>query len=322
MNANGMYNDAALRPNLYQSGFDPRQFLRLNTNEEGRREWSLDTAFKKLWFRTIYPNGRICTTVLEKDERHICINARVYADRMDPPDSYLAEGKAERFAPGDPASAKPYELYFADWAETVAIGRALTNAGFDVPFVNVLQDGLLLDPFTGEVLEENGGLSAFLARLPLKLKRLLGLGPGPGGTGLLSDLTLAALGILCLGLLLRRYPWTVPKGGVMIEYKLVDLLVPGFPAKGDLTDTVAFPLPPLQESHPKGVLKIDRKGTKIPSHGTILLFFVPRERDNQGGRLLTVAYEKGRRARTTQPGRVFISAYVLISPAAAYSARS
>ena len=108
MNANGMYNDAALRPNLYQSGFDPRQFLRLNTNEEGRREWSLDTAFKKLWFRTIYPNGRICTTVLEKDERHICINARVYADRMDPPDSYLAEGKAERFAPGDPASAKPY----------------------------------------------------------------------------------------------------------------------------------------------------------------------------------------------------------------------
>ena len=213
MNANtGMYNDAALRPGLYQSGFDPRQFLRLNTNEEGRREWSLDTAFKKLWFRTIYPNGRICTTVLEKDERHICINARVYADRMDPPDSYLAEGKAERFAPGDPASAKPYELYFADWAETVAIGRALTNAGFDVPFVNVLQDGLLLDPFTGEVLEENGGLSAFLARLPLKLKRLLGLGPGPGGTGLLSDLTLAALGILCLGLLLRHYPWTVPKG--------------------------------------------------------------------------------------------------------------
>lgn len=157
MNANtGMYNDAALRPGLYQSGFDPRQFLRLNTNEEGRREWSLDTAFKKLWFRTIYPNGRICTTVLEKDERHICINARVYADRMDPPDSYLAEGKAERFAPGDPASAKPYELYFADWAETVAIGRALTNAGFDVPFVNVLQDGLLLDPLTGEVLEENG----------------------------------------------------------------------------------------------------------------------------------------------------------------------
>ena len=146
MNANGMYNDAALRPGLYQSGFDPRQFLRLNTNEEGRREWSLDTAFKKLWFRTIYPNGRICTTVLEKDERHICINARVYADRMDPPDSYLAEGKAERFAPGDPASAKPYELYFSDWAETVAIGRALTNAGFDVPFVNVLQDGCCWTP--------------------------------------------------------------------------------------------------------------------------------------------------------------------------------
>ncbi len=158
MNANTseMYNDAALRPGLYQSGFDPRQFLRLNTNEEGRKEWSLDTAFKKLWFRTIYPNGRICTTVLEKDERHICINARVYADRMDPPDSYLAEGKAERFAPGDPASAKPYELYFADWAETVAIGRALTNAGFDVPFVNVLQNGMLMNPLTGEVLEENG----------------------------------------------------------------------------------------------------------------------------------------------------------------------
>ena len=39
MNANtGMYNDAALRPGLYQSGFDPRQFLRLNTNEEGKAE--------------------------------------------------------------------------------------------------------------------------------------------------------------------------------------------------------------------------------------------------------------------------------------------
>ena len=147
------YNDAAMRPGFYVSGFDPRQFLRLNTNEEGRKEWSLDTALKKLWFRMIYPNGRIDTSVLEKDERHIFINARVYADRMDPPENFLAEGKAERFAPVDPSSAKPYEVYFCDWAETVAIGRALTNAGFDLPFVNVLENGVLLNPMTGEVVD-------------------------------------------------------------------------------------------------------------------------------------------------------------------------
>lgn len=149
----GQYDDAQARPEFYAGGFDPRNFLRLNTDDEGRKEWTLDVKHKRQWFRVVFPNGRIDTTILEKDERHAYMNARVYADKSDPPEHFLAEGKAERFAPSDLASAKPYELYFADWAETVAIGRALTNAGFDIPFFNITADGQLVNPLTGEIVD-------------------------------------------------------------------------------------------------------------------------------------------------------------------------
>lgn len=150
---NMAYDDMAARPGFYVPGFDPRQFLRASTDEEGRQELTLDVKHRKHWFRLVHPNGKITTDIIAKDERHAVVNARVYADRADPIDQFLAEGKAERFAPADPMTAKPYELYFYDWAETVAIGRALANAGFDVPFVNAMQNGMTVNAMTGEVLD-------------------------------------------------------------------------------------------------------------------------------------------------------------------------
>lgn len=150
---NVAYDDMAARPGFYVPGFDPRQFLRTSTDEEGQQELTLDVKLRKHWFRLVHPGGKITTDIIEKDERHTVVNARVYADREDPVEKFLAEGKAERFAPADPMNAKPYEMYFSDWAETVAIGRALSNAGFDLPFVNAAYGALTVNALTGEVVE-------------------------------------------------------------------------------------------------------------------------------------------------------------------------
>lgn len=154
MAAAAIYNDIAARPGFYneQWGFNPLNYLRQTNDEEGRAELSLDVKFRKHWFRLVYPSGKITAQPVDVNERFAIFKARVYADRNDPVDNFLAEGTAIRYN-GD-ENAKAFERYFVDWAETIAVGRALTNAGFDVPWCNL--PGTSLDLATGELKNEAG----------------------------------------------------------------------------------------------------------------------------------------------------------------------
>ncbi len=59
--AAAVYNDMAARPDFYneQWGFNPLNYLRQTSDEEGRAELSLDVKFRKHWFRLVYPAGKI-----------------------------------------------------------------------------------------------------------------------------------------------------------------------------------------------------------------------------------------------------------------------
>lgn len=151
--AAAIYNDMVARPDFYKEewGFDPLRYLRESADEEGRTELSLDVKFRKHWFRLVYPTGKIAPRPVDVNERFAIFKAKVYADRNDPEENFLAEGTAIRYNGGE--NAKAYERYYVDWAETIAIGRALSNAGFDVPWCNMPLSGGDINPYTGEVAD-------------------------------------------------------------------------------------------------------------------------------------------------------------------------
>lgn len=130
---NKCYDDKTARPTFYKvAGFDPQQYLSTMKHDDGTEWLGLSAEIKKFWFRLVYPEGKIMTTILEHDATHVIINARVYANKTDKPEEFLSEGKAIRFY-SDVDPNKAYERYYIDFAETIALGRALTNAGFDLP---------------------------------------------------------------------------------------------------------------------------------------------------------------------------------------------
>lgn len=145
-----LYDDKAARPDFYNESwsFDPLQYLRRSTDEEGRVELSLDIKYRKHWFRLVYPQGqmRIHEKTISKEAAMFTV--RVYADKNDDPENFLAEGTAIRYY----GTNKQYERYFVDWAETMATGRALTSAGFDVPWCNKPTDNGAVNLYTGETI--------------------------------------------------------------------------------------------------------------------------------------------------------------------------
>ena len=102
-------------------GFDPLNFLR-----KVRDGYVLDLPYKKLWFRTKYPNGKIRLLPLKITEQLAIIEARVFFDRRDaePAASFIAQretnGKANRYI---------------EEAQNFAMDSALTDAGFGIQFI-------------------------------------------------------------------------------------------------------------------------------------------------------------------------------------------
>lgn len=144
------YNDRQARPAFYPlEEFDPQNYLRQTINEDGESEWVLDTKVKRFWFRLVYPNGKISSETEQLTDTRAVKKVRIYADRNDPADAFLSEASATRYF-SEGAGSKPYQQYFLDWAETIAIGRALANAGFDLPPFTM--GGLGINPVTGELL--------------------------------------------------------------------------------------------------------------------------------------------------------------------------
>lgn len=123
------------------AGFDPSvfavEFTDMNTSEKRLR---LPVVIQIAWFRLLYPQGRIAVKV-EPGRDCFVATARIYLDRNDGPDNYVAEATASRGKCEEKPSVSPRE-----WAQTAAIGIALKNAGFGLQFALAGEDFASIAP--------------------------------------------------------------------------------------------------------------------------------------------------------------------------------
>lgn len=114
-------------------GFEPKDYLRKEETEEGV-SFYLDTKYRILWYRLMYPHGKVfkIPKVLNKD--YATFEVRIYADINDPLENFLANGFASRYKD---ESNEQFGMNFVETAETAALGRALKDAGFGTQFCDV-----------------------------------------------------------------------------------------------------------------------------------------------------------------------------------------
>ncbi len=110
-------------------GFNPASFARELPNEDGTKSLYLDVKYRLLWFRLHNPDGKIDTEVVKVDDRSAVVCCRLYHDKADPADQYLAKATAQRFG-----SQEKYGDRYLEIAETAAMGRVLAAAGYGTQF--------------------------------------------------------------------------------------------------------------------------------------------------------------------------------------------
>lgn len=114
-------------------GFNPLEFARKISNEGQEEQLYLDVKYRKLWFRLIHPQGKITSQILNFTENMALVEARIYLDKNDSSDNYIANSFSQKFRSTDPQFGEK----FLETAETAAIGRALADAGFGLQFADV-----------------------------------------------------------------------------------------------------------------------------------------------------------------------------------------
>lgn len=110
-------------------GFNPASFARELQNEDGTKSLYLDVKYRLLWFRLHNPEGKIDTEVVKVDDQSAVVCCRLYHDKADPADQYLAKATAQRFG-----SQEKFGDRYLEIAETAAIGRVLAAAGYGTQF--------------------------------------------------------------------------------------------------------------------------------------------------------------------------------------------
>lgn len=157
-NQNGMYDEVKEVKNLNRiEGFDPRKYMRIIQEEGGKVTYYLDVAFRKLWFRLKYPEGKVVKKILKLTEQVAIVEAKVYLNRSDAEENFVSNAFAQKyFSAEDSFGSKYVEL-----AETAAVGRALTDAGFGLQFSD--RDGetdpqVTEAPFEAGMLFQDEGL--------------------------------------------------------------------------------------------------------------------------------------------------------------------
>ena len=106
-------------------GFDPAALARTAVADDGSVSTYLDVKYRVLWFRLRFPNGKLETEVLKVTDQFAIVGCKVYADKADPPEQFIAKAVAQRFV-----AQVAFGERFLEVAETAAIGRALAYAGF------------------------------------------------------------------------------------------------------------------------------------------------------------------------------------------------
>lgn len=133
MNNACMYDEVEEIRNLNKvEGFDPRKYMRLIQNEGQAAKYYLDVAYRKLWFRLRYPEGKIVKKILKLTEQVAIVEARVYLNRNDDEDNFISNALAQKYMTAD----DQFGNKFVELAETAAVGRALSDAGFGLQFAD------------------------------------------------------------------------------------------------------------------------------------------------------------------------------------------
>ncbi len=114
-------------------GFNPMELARTLTKEGREDQLYLDVKYRKLWFRLVHPLGKIVSSIRSFTENMAIVEARIYLDKCDAEENYIANAFSQRFRTNDPNFGDK----FLEMAETAAVGRALSDAGFGLQFADV-----------------------------------------------------------------------------------------------------------------------------------------------------------------------------------------
>ena len=133
-------------------GFNPAEFTRELTNEDGTMSLYLDVKYRLLWFRLSRPEGKIDSEIVRVDDKSAVVCCRLYNDKSDPADQYIARACAQRFVSSDRFGDRYLEI-----AETAALGRVLAAAGYGTQFCGSqdMLTGVIADSPV-ELTQENG----------------------------------------------------------------------------------------------------------------------------------------------------------------------
>ncbi len=182
MNSACMYDEVEEIRNLNRvEGFDPRKYMRLIQNEGQAAKYYLDVAYRKLWFRLRYPEGKIVKRILKLTEQVAIVEARVYLNRSDSEDNFISNALAQKYMTAD----GQFGNKFVELAETAAVGRALSDAGFGLQFADREGDmdpEVTEAPFDAQMVAGMGGAlpeGTYLAQEPWE--------GADGGGGSLQD---------------------------------------------------------------------------------------------------------------------------------------
>ena len=135
-----MYDEVEGIRNLNKvEGFDPRKYMRVIQQEGQAGKYYLDVAFRKLWFRLKYPEGKIVKKILKLTDQVAIVEARVYLNRNDAEENFISNALAQKYMTAD----GQFGNKFVELAETAAVGRALSDAGFGLQFADKEED---IDP--------------------------------------------------------------------------------------------------------------------------------------------------------------------------------
>lgn len=106
--------------------YNPKEKLRKIESEDGTRYY-LDTKDRIVWFRKVFPFGKVYKILKECTEDYATFEVRVYRHINDHCENFLANGFATRRKDADNPE---FGMNFLESAETAALGRALKDAGF------------------------------------------------------------------------------------------------------------------------------------------------------------------------------------------------
>lgn len=110
-------------------GFAPAEFTRELPSDNGTTSLYMDVKFRLLWFRLHRPNGKVEPELVSVDEKSAVVCCKIFNDRSDPSDQFVAKSYAQRFK-----SEEKFGDRFLEIAETAAVGRALASAGYGTQF--------------------------------------------------------------------------------------------------------------------------------------------------------------------------------------------